>query len=34
MVDENGKHTPSSCAFIPSVAGLRIATEVIKDLIK
>lgn len=34
MIDENGKHTPSSCAFIPSVAGLIIASEVIKDLIK
>lgn len=34
MVDENGKHTPSSCAFIPSVAGLIIASEVVKDLIK
>ena len=34
MVDENGKHIPSSCAFIPSVAGLIIASEVIKDLIK
>ena len=34
ITDENGKHTPSSCAFIPSVAGLIIAAEVIKDLIK
>ncbi len=33
-VDENGKRAPSSCAFIPSVAGLIIASEVIKDLIK
>ena len=33
-IDENGKHVPTSCAFIPSVAGLIIASEVIKDLIK
>ena len=33
-MDENGKRVPSSCAFIPSVAGLIIASEVIKDLIK
>ena len=31
---EEGKCVPSSCAFIPSVAGLIIASEVIKDLIK
>ncbi len=29
-----GKYIPASCAFIPSVAGLIIASEVIKDLIK
>ena len=34
VTDENGKHVPTSCAFIPSVAGLIIASEVIKDLIK
>ena len=34
MLDENGKHIPSSCAFIPSVAGLIIASEVVKDLLK
>ncbi len=28
------KPTPSSCAFVPSVAGLIIASEVVKDLIK
>ena len=33
-VSEEGKCVPSSCAFIPSVAGLIIASEVIKDLIK
>lgn len=30
---ESGKRIPSSCAFVPSVAGLIIAGEVIKDLI-
>ena len=25
---------PASCAFVPSVAGLIVASEVIKDLIK
>ena len=25
---------PASCAFVPSVAGLIIASEVIKDLLK
>lgn len=31
---ENGKPIPASIAFVPSVAGLVIAGEVIKDLIK
>lgn len=31
---ENGKIPPASCAFAPSVAGLMLAGEVIKDLIK
>ncbi|MCQ2462078.1 MAG: tRNA threonylcarbamoyladenosine dehydratase [Clostridia bacterium] len=33
---ENGKRSPApaSCAFVPSVAGLIIAGEVVKDLIK
>ena len=31
---ENGKVVPASCAFIPPVAGLIIASEVIKDLMK
>jgi len=31
---ENGKPVPGSAAFVPSVAGLIIAGEVIKDLIK
>lgn len=29
----NGRHAPGSSAFVPSVAGLIIASEVIKDLI-
>ena len=31
---ENGKPIPASISFVPSVAGLIIAGEVIKDLIK
>ena len=31
---ENGKPLPGSVSFVPSVAGLIIAGEVIKDLIK
>ena len=31
--DKNKKNPPASCAFTPSVAGLIIASEVIKDLI-
>ena len=30
----NGKRPPASCAFIPSVVGLIVASEVVKDLIK
>ncbi len=30
----NGKHSPGSISFVPSVAGLIIAGEVVKDLIK
>lgn len=33
-VDENGKSVPASSSFVPSAAGLIIAGEVIKDLIK
>lgn len=29
---QNGRHSPGSCAFVPSVAGLILASEVIKDL--
>lgn len=32
--DETLKRTPSSISFVPSVAGLIIASEVVKDLIK
>jgi len=31
--NENKRQIPASCAFVPSVAGLIIASEVIKDLI-
>jgi tRNA A37 threonylcarbamoyladenosine dehydratase len=32
--EAQGKRAPGSCAFIPSVVGLIIASEVIKDLLK
>ena len=32
--NEKGKPIPGSISFVPSVAGLIIASEVIKDLIK
>ncbi len=31
--DENNKRTPASIGFVPSVAGLILASEVVKDLI-
>lgn len=31
---ENGRHAPGSCAYVPSVAGLIIAGEVVRDLSK
>lgn len=31
--DEHGKRSPASCAFVPPVAGLLIAREVVLDLI-
>jgi len=34
QVEENKKQVPGSISFVPSVAGLIIAGEVIKDLIK
>lgn len=33
-VKENGRPVPSSIAFVPSVCGLVIASEVVKDLIE
>lgn len=33
LFSENNKHTPGSVSFVPSVAGLMIAGEVIKDII-
>ncbi len=30
---ENGKPVPGSCSFVPSVAGLILAGEVVKDLV-
>ena len=33
-VFENGRKIPSSISFVPSSAGLIIASEVVKDLIK
>lgn len=30
----NGKHVPGSSSFVPSVAGIMIASEVIKDLLE
>ena len=32
--DESGKLSPASISFVPSVAGLIVASEVVKDLIK
>lgn len=34
IIGENGKTIPGSISFVPSVAGLIIAGEVIKDLLK
>jgi len=33
-VVRTGERTPGSTAFVPSVAGLMIASEVVRDLIK
>ena len=33
-VNEGEKRTPGSISFVPSVAGLIIAGEVIKDIVK
>lgn len=34
VLDENGRHAPGSISFVPSVAGLMCAGEVIRDLLK
>jgi len=34
VTDEEGKRAPASVAFVPPIAGLLIAGEVVKDLIK
>ena len=34
VLDEEGKRSPASVAFSPSVAGMIIASEVVKDLVK
>lgn len=34
VLDETGKRAPASVAFAPSVAGMIIASEVVKDLVK
>lgn len=33
-IEENGRHLPGSTAFAPSAAGIIIASEVIRDLLK
>jgi len=33
-INENGRILPGSLSFVPSVMGLMLAGEVIKDLIK
>ena len=32
--NDNGRHSPGSSAFVPPVAGIILASEVIKDLLK
>lgn len=34
FISSNGRHIPGSVSFVPSVAGLVICAEVVKDLIK
>ena len=34
QTDENGRHIPASSSFVPGTAGLIIAAEVVKDIIK
>ena len=33
VTDDEGKHVPASISFVPSVCGLIIASEVVKDII-
>ena len=34
MDEESGKPAPASCSFVPSVVGLIMASEIVKDLLK
>ena len=34
VIGENGKQVPASVAFVPSVAGMIIASEVVKDILE
>ena len=34
VVEEGGRHIPGSISYIPGLAGLTIAGEVIRDLIR
>ena len=34
IMGENGKQVPASVAFVPSVAGMIIAREVVKDILE
>ena len=34
VIGENGKQVPASMAFVPSVAGMIIASEVVKDILE
>lgn len=34
LSNENGRHIPASCPYVPATAGMIIAGEVVKDLIK
>ncbi len=34
ILNDNNRHSPASISFVPSVAGLIIASEVIKDLLQ
>lgn len=31
--DENGRHPPASCAFVPNAAGFMMASRIVRDLI-